>query len=125
MNRIDKTVVFHPLGTQELRRVLEIELAEVEERVRRAQAARDFLMHVTESARDFLLMEGTDVRYGARPLKRAIDRLLVQPLSNLIVTGQIEESDCITVTHSAAAPVLTFLREAAASRSWETHRAAA
>jgi ATP-dependent Clp protease ATP-binding subunit ClpB len=125
MNRIDKTVIFHPLGAQELRRVLEIELAEVEERVRRAQAARDFLMHVTESARNFLLTEGTDVRYGARPLKRAIERLLVQPLSNLIVTGQIEESDCITVTHSAAAPVLTFLREAGVSRSWETHRAAA
>ena len=51
-------------------------------------------MNVTDSARDFLLMEGTDIRYGARPLKRAIERLLVQPISNLIVTGQIRQSDC-------------------------------
>jgi len=125
MNRIDKTVIFHPLGTHELRRVLEIELEEVQERVQKAQAGRPFTMRVTESARDFLLMEGTDIRYGARPLKRAIERLLVQPLSNLMVTGQVEESDCITVTHSASAPVLTFLRQADVFRSWGTHRAAA
>jgi ATP-dependent Clp protease ATP-binding subunit ClpB len=125
MNRIDHTVIFHPLGAQELRRVLEIQLAQVEERIQRVQAGRAFVMHVTESARDFLLREGTDVRYGARPLKRAIERLLVQPLSNLLVTGQIEKSDCITVTHSASAPILTFLREADVFRSWGVHRAAA
>ena len=82
-------------------------------------------MNVSDSARDFLLMEGTDVRYGARPLKRAIERLLVQPLSNLIVTGQIRQSDCIRVTHSASAPILTFFREAGVFRSREVHRVAA
>ena len=125
MNRIDRTVIFHPLGAHELRRVLEIELEQVEERIKRAQAGRAFLIHLTESAREFLLLEGTDVRYGARPLKRAIERLLVQPLSSLIVTGQIAESDRITVTHSASAPVLTFLREADGYRSLGAHRAAA
>jgi ATP-dependent Clp protease ATP-binding subunit ClpA len=82
-------------------------------------------MDVTESAREFLLSEGTDVRYGARPLKRAIKRLLLQPLSNLIASGQIECGDWITVTHSASSPVLTFLRDAEAFRSWGAHRAAA
>jgi ATP-dependent Clp protease ATP-binding subunit ClpB len=125
MNRIDKTVIFHPLGARELRRVLEIELDEVQARIGKAQPGKRFSMNLTDSARDFLLMEGTDVRYGARPLKRAIERLLVQPLSNLIVTGQIRQSDCIRVTHSASAPILTFFREAGVCRSREVHRVAA
>ena len=125
MNRIDKTVIFHPLGARELRRILEIELDEVQERIEKTRAGKRFLISMSDSARDFLLMEGTDVRYGARPLKRAIERLLVQPLSNLIVTGQIRQSDCIRVTHSASAPVLTFFREAGAFRSREVHGVAA
>jgi ATP-dependent Clp protease ATP-binding subunit ClpA len=125
MNRIDKTVIFHPLGASELRRILEIELDEVQERIEKAQAGKPFSMNLTESARNFLLMEGTDVRYGARPLKRAIERLLVQPLSNLIVTGQIRHTDCIRVTHSASAPILTFFREARVFRSREVHGVAA
>jgi ATP-dependent Clp protease ATP-binding subunit ClpB len=124
MNRIDKTVVFHPLGAGELRRILEIELGEVKERIEKAQGGKPFLINVTDSARDYLLMEGTDVRYGARPLKRAIERLLVQPLSNLIVTGQIRHSDCIRVTHSASGPMLTFFREGL-RRSRERRRVAA
>jgi ATP-dependent Clp protease ATP-binding subunit ClpA len=125
MNRIDKTVIFHPLGAGELRRILQIELDEVQERIEKTRAGKRFLINVSDSARDFLLMEGTDVRYGARPLKRAIERLLVQPLSNLIVTGQIRQSDCIRVTHSASAPILTFFREAGVLRSREVHGVAA
>jgi len=125
MNRIDKTVIFHPLGAGELRRILQIELDEVQERIEKTRAGKRFLINVSDSARDFLLMEGTDVRYGARPLKRAIERLLVQPLSNLIVTGQIRRCDCIRVTHSASAPILTFFREAGVFRSREVHGVAA
>jgi len=125
MNRIDKTVVFHSLGARELRQVLEIELHQVQQRIDKAEASPCFLMNVTDSARDFLLVEGTDVRYGARPLKRAIERLVVQPLSNLIVTGQIRHGDCIRVTHGASAAILTFFREAEASRSWEANGVAA
>jgi ATP-dependent Clp protease ATP-binding subunit ClpB len=125
MNRIDKTVIFQPLGAGELRRILQIELDEVQERIEKTRAGERFLINVSDSARDFLLMEGTDVRYGARPLKRAIERLLVQPLSNLIVTGQIRQSDCIRVRHSASAPILTFVREAGVFRSREVHGAAA
>jgi ATP-dependent Clp protease ATP-binding subunit ClpA len=96
----------------------------VKERIEKAQGGKPFLINVTDSARDYLLMEGTDVRYGARPLKRAIERLLVQPLSNLIVTGQIRHSDCIRVTHSASGPMLTFFREEL-RRSRERRRVAA
>lgn len=125
INRIDKTVVFQPLGARELRRVLQIELDELQERIQEAQANKRFLIDVTDSARDFMLIEGTDVRYGARPLKRAIERLLVQPLSNLIATGQIRHRDRIRVTHSAAAPLLTFFREAEACQLREADCVAA
>jgi ATP-dependent Clp protease ATP-binding subunit ClpA len=125
MNRIDKTVVFHSLGARELRQVLQIELHQVQQRIHKAEASPCFLMNVTDSARDYLLIEGTDIRYGARPLKRAIERLVVQPLSNLIVTGQIRHGDCIRVTHRASAPILTFFREANASQSWEASGVAA
>ena len=125
MNRIDKTVFFQPLGSRELRQVLEIELAEVQARIQNAQPGKPFLMNVTESARDFLLTEGTDIRYGARPLKRAIERLLVQPLSNLIVTGQVRRNDCLRITHSEAAPTLMFFREVQMFRPWEIESAAA
>jgi len=125
MNRIDKTVIYQPLGAGELRRILQIELDEVQDRIEKTCAGKRFLINVSDSARDFLLREGTDVRYGARPLKRAIERLLVQPLSNLIVTGQIRQNDCIRVTHSASAPILTFFREAGVFRSREVHGVAA
>jgi len=58
-------------------------------------------------------------------LKRAIERLLVQPFSNLIATGQIRNGDCIRVTHNASAPILAFFREAKVFRSWDVHGAAA
>jgi ATP-dependent Clp protease ATP-binding subunit ClpB len=125
LNRIDKTVVFQPLGARELRNVLEIELEEVRERIERVQGDKRFLINVTDSAQDYLLSQGTDLRYGARPLKRSIERLLVQPLSNLIATGQIRHRDCIRVTHSPAASALGFFREADVLLSWEVEGAAA
>jgi len=125
MNRIDKTVIFQPLGVGELRKVLEIELEEVRTRLQKSHAGRPFLINVTDGARDFLLSEGTDLKYGARPLKRGIERFLVQPLCNLLVTGQIRRSDRIRVTHTDAAPALAFFREAEVYRSWEAGGAAA
>ena len=79
MNRLDKVVVFHPLQRNQLEEVLEIELGQVQQRV--LETARgQFLFRVTSAARDFLLTEGTDQRYGARHLKRAIERNIVYPL---------------------------------------------
>jgi len=112
INRLDKIVVFKSLGNEELRRIVDIELEMVQQRIYAAAAGKPFLVNVTDSAREFLLREGTDVRYGARPLKRAIERHLVQPLSNLMASGQIQRGDSIRVTHSEGAPLLKFFREA-------------
>jgi ATP-dependent Clp protease ATP-binding subunit ClpA len=126
INRLDKIVVFKSLGSEELRRIVDIELETVQQRIEAAAASKPFLLDVTSSAREFLLMEGTDFRYGARPLKRAIERLLVQPLSNLMATGQIRRGDCIRVSHEDGSAALVFGREADALEAWEvTGRAAA
>src|SRR6266478_529397 len=88
MNRLDKVVVFHPLQREQLQEVLDIELGQVQQRVLDT-AKGQFLFRVTEAGRDFLLQEGTDQRYGARHLKRAIERHVVYPLANLLATDQV------------------------------------
>jgi ATP-dependent Clp protease ATP-binding subunit ClpA len=90
----------------------------VQQRIQ-AAANKTFLVSVTDTAREFLLVEGTDSRYGARHLKRAIERLLVQPLSNLMASGQIHRGDCIRVSHDAHSAALIFGREPEAMRVWE------
>jgi len=81
INRLDKIVTFHPLGSAHLQKLLDIELASVQERILTAAPNRSFVFQTTEKAKSFLLDQGIDMKYGARYLKRAIDRLLVQPLS--------------------------------------------
>src|SRR6202161_619497 len=81
MNRIDKTVVFRPLGEAELRRILTLELNMVQQRVFSSATGAPFVFSLTDAAKEFLLREGTDMKYGARHLKRAIERNLVHPLS--------------------------------------------
>ena len=118
INRMDKIVVFKSLGNEELRRIVDIELEMVQQRIQTAAASKPFVVNVTDTAREFLLVEGTDLRYGARHLKRAIERLLVQPLSNLMASGQIHHDDCIHVSHEDGSSVLTFGRESAAAYAW-------
>jgi len=118
INRLDKIVVFKALGHAELRAVLDIELELVQQRVRTASAGVPFQVSVAEDAREMLLREGFDSRYGARHLKRAIDRLLVQPLANLMASGQISRGDYIRVSHRHDSPSLLFFREAAVRDSW-------
>lgn len=110
MNRIDKVVVFRTLNREQLRSILEIELADVQRRVIDTQAERAFVFHCTDAAKDFLLKEGTDPRYGARHLKRAIERHLVFPLSGLMSTDQIQLGDRVTVDVSPAGDGLIFLK---------------
>jgi ATP-dependent Clp protease ATP-binding subunit ClpA len=112
MNRIDKTVVFHPLGEPELRKILGIELAMVQQRIFTSANGAPFVFSLTEPARDFLLREGTDMKYGARHLKRAIDRNLVHPLSNLIATEQVRGGDLLRVDYDAGLCRLSFFKEA-------------
>jgi len=119
MNRLDHIVVFRSLGTPELRKIIDIELEIVQQRIGAALQGNEFYIHLTASAKGFLLSEGTDVRYGARPLKRAIERLLVQPLSNLMATRQIRHGDHIRVSHAQDAPDLLFSRETEAEQAWD------
>ena len=106
------------LGSEELRRIVDIELEMVQRRIQTAAASKPFLVNVTDAAREFLLVEGTDFRYGARHLKRAIERLLVQPLSNLMASGQIRRGDCIRVSHQDGSDALVFGREPEAVEAW-------
>jgi ATP-dependent Clp protease ATP-binding subunit ClpA len=112
INRLDKIVVFRPLGEPELRRILDIELRLVQQRVLQAAGMSPFIFTVSPGARDFLLAEGTDMKYGARHLKRSIERHLVQPMSNLIATEQVRGGDWVRVDYDAEAGRLTFLKEA-------------
>jgi len=112
MNRIDRTVVFHPLGVRELRRILEIELNEVQQRIFKSPDGAAFMFSLSDPAKDFLLREGTDMKYGARHLKRAIDRNLVHPLSNLIASDQVRGGDLIRVGCDDGRERLTFFKEA-------------
>jgi ATP-dependent Clp protease ATP-binding subunit ClpA len=110
MNRLDKVVVFHPLQRNQLEEVLEIELGQVQQRV--LETARgQFLFRVTSAAREFLLTEGTDQRYGARHLKRAIERNIVYPLANLLATEQVHIGDLICIDYNKKDLCLTFTRE--------------
>jgi ATP-dependent Clp protease ATP-binding subunit ClpB len=90
----------------------------VQERLKTTAIGPSFALNVNESARDFLLVEGTDARYGARHLKRAIEHLLVQPLANLIASGQIRLGDYIRVSHRHGSPVLLFFQEADSMETW-------
>ncbi len=107
MNRLDKIVVFKPLGDEQLRQILDLELARVHERVFHGTP---FLFQLSASAKDHLLNEGTDARYGARHLKRAIEKTLVYPMANLIATEQIRAGDLVEVDLDPNQSEMTFER---------------
>jgi ATP-dependent Clp protease ATP-binding subunit ClpA len=116
MNRLDKVVVFHPLGQAELRGILALELNILRDRIQRAAATTAVQLEVSDAVQDFLLQEGTDARYGARHLKRTLERMLVQPLANLIATGQIQAGDCINVELDGVAQAISLGGEALKQR---------
>src|SRR5213595_1989793 len=96
MNRIDKVVVFRSLKEHHLKQILELELQAVQDRIMQS-AGTKFVFQCSETAKDMLLKEGLDFKYGARHLKRAVERFLVYPLSNLVATGQIGLGDLVNV----------------------------
>lgn len=110
MNRLDNVVVFHPLKSEELDEVLEIELGQVQKRVADSTAS-PFLFRITDEGREFLLQEGTDQRYGARHLKRAIERYVVSPLARLLATAQVRSGDVLLIDRHASEKGLAFLRD--------------
>jgi ATP-dependent Clp protease ATP-binding subunit ClpB len=112
MNRIDKVVVFRSLGTEQLNQILSIELNRLQQRIFDSASAAPFVFNVTQDARALLLREGTDLKYGARHLKRAIERSLVHPLSNLVASGQVRGGDYLRVDFDPVQGGLDFIKEA-------------
>jgi len=120
MNRLDKVVVFHPLERSQLDEVLEIELRQVQKRVLDS-TTRSFLFRITSEGREFLLEEGTDQRYGARHLKRAIERNLVCPLSRLLATVQVQQGDVLLIDRHRYEEGLVFMRDKEKSSNSTIH----
>ena len=112
VNRLDKIVTFQPLGSDQLRKILDIELNLVQQRIFNNSPERAFVFTLSDGSKDFLLEQGTDLKYGARHLKRAIERLLVQPMSNLIATEQVRGGDWIRVDYDEEGKCLRFAKEA-------------
>ena len=109
MNRIDKVVVFRYLQDHHLRQILDYELRDSQRRIYESQEAQ-FTFTLTEAAKQFLLDECTDQQYGARDLKRAVERFLVHPLANLISTQQARTGDMMVVDFEDEKRELTFFR---------------
>lgn len=112
INRLDKIVTFRPLGSEELAKILDIELNLVQQRIFNTATEKAFVFKVTEPGKNFLLREGTDMKYGARHLKRAIERLLVQPMSNLMATDQVRGGDWVKIDFDETSHQLAFTKEA-------------
>jgi ATP-dependent Clp protease ATP-binding subunit ClpB len=94
LNRIDETIIFDQLKDEELDRIVDVQMGRLTARL----AAQKFTLHLTPEARRRLAEEGFDPVYGARPLKRAIQRKLLDPLSLAILDGLFQEGDEIHVT---------------------------
>jgi ATP-dependent Clp protease ATP-binding subunit ClpA len=112
MNRLDKIVVFRPLHGEQLMEILEIELGNLQDRVLESQKGQ-FVFRVTRAAKRFLLQEGMDKRYGARHLKRALERHLVHPLANLLATEQVKRGERLCIDWDQRVGRLVFWKEGA------------
>jgi ATP-dependent Clp protease ATP-binding subunit ClpB len=97
MNRLDKVVVFRTLRPEQLEQVLELELAKVQQRIIRAVGESHFTFQCSPEVKRWLLQEGTDPKYGARHLKRVIERNIVYGLANLVATGQVKGGDSVYI----------------------------
>lgn len=112
INRIDKVIVFKPLGSNELDQILTLELNQLQQRIFNAPNSTPFIFNVSPSAKKFLLQEGTDLKYGARHLKRAIERNVVHAFSNLMASSQIRAGDLVMVDTDPELGTLSFVKEA-------------
>lgn len=124
MNRIDRLIVFHTLEREHLQKILEIELTRVQDRISRQafRAGEMFSFHCTPAAKDFLVREGTNPKYGARELRRAIEKYLTNPLANCYSSGQLVGADVITVDYEEGGHELVFSRKEPESTSFQIVR---
>ena len=109
LNRVDDTVVFNPLGHEEISRIIDLQL----KRLRALLAERKIALELTAAARERLLREGYEPAYGARPMKRALQRLVQDPLAQKILKGEVLPGDAITVDADPKTGELVFERSVA------------
>jgi ATP-dependent Clp protease ATP-binding subunit ClpB len=93
LNRVDEIIIFHALRREHIERIVDIQMARVQARL----AERKMTLELTPKAKQKLAEEGYDPAYGARPLRRAIQRLIVDPLALLVLEGKFQEGDRIRV----------------------------
>jgi ATP-dependent Clp protease ATP-binding subunit ClpB len=93
LNRIDEIVIFSPLGREEIARIVDIQVGHL----RRRLADKRIDLELTEAAKTLLAREGYDPTFGARPLKRTIQRLIQDPLALRLLQGEVAEGDTVTV----------------------------
>lgn len=93
LNRIDDVVVFHPLGLEDIEKIVDIQLRDVRTRLERDR----IVLELTDSAKQSLALDGLDPVFGARPLKRLIQRQVVDNVANLIIDGKLHEGDVVKV----------------------------
>ena len=91
LNRLDELVVFHMLEKGDLNKIVDLEVSKLVQRLNE----KDITLNLAESARDLLVKEGYDPDYGARPMRRAVERFLEDPLAEALLTGDIEEGDTV------------------------------
>jgi len=106
LNRVDDIIVFNSLTREHLSQIVEIQLVNVA----RLLKDRKLQLEVSDAAKDVIIAEGYDPQYGARPMKRAIQRLVSDPLSLKLITGEFLEGDTILVDAKAGEPELQFTR---------------
>jgi ATP-dependent Clp protease ATP-binding subunit ClpB len=111
MNRIDKVVVFRTLRPEDVEKILEIELGLLQQRILQATGNNQFVFSCTAKVKQFLMHEGIDAKYGARHLKRAIEKNLVFPLANLVATAQVKLGDFVRIDMNGDNR-LVFVKEA-------------
>ena len=93
LNRIDDIVIFNPLGKEQIKAIVDIQLMDLRERLEE----RKMELELTDAAKELLALEGFDPVYGARPLKRAIQQKIVQPLAIKLLRGEFHDGDKIVV----------------------------
>ena len=93
LNRVDDIIIFQPLGKEQLVKIIELRL----EDVRRLLAERKISLELTDAAKDLLFTEGFDPNFGARPLKRAIQKMVQDPLALKILDGEVLHGDHVVV----------------------------
>jgi ATP-dependent Clp protease ATP-binding subunit ClpB len=107
LNRVDEIVVFHNLSQQHLKQIAVIQLGRLQARL----DERHITLKLTDGARDYLAIAGYDPNYGARPLKRLIQKEIETPLGRLILKGEVKDGDTVVADKEAQAAGLNFRLE--------------